>query len=355
LSKEKTAEIDVAKLVAAQTAKQNAVEDHLAEVRLRTHASELGSLNRKLEKELHKRDGIIEHLLGLEGYEPAHINIKERKRKGKANATPMIQASDWHIGERVDPSTCGFRNEYKPEIAQERAERYFQNSLRLVNHMRAGAAISDLVFWIGGDIINGYIHDEFIEDNYMSPTQETLFGYDLLTSGIDFLLAKGDFKKIFIPTSQGNHGRTGQKYMIATAYKNSYEWMLYHMLRKHYENEKRVEFQITNGYHNRFDVAGTKVRAHHGDAIRYKDGVGGLNIPINKAIMAWNKIEVVNFDIMGHWHQWLPGLDKQVNGSLIGWNAFAVQIKASYEEPSQAFTLIDHERGPSIRCPIWVK
>jgi len=41
-----------------------------------------------------------------------------------------------------------------------------------------------------------------------------------------------------------------------------------------------------------------------------------------------------------------------VNGSLIGYNAFALSIKAEYEPPSQAFFLIDKKRFRSVTIPI---
>jgi len=32
------------------------------------------------------------------------------------------------------------------------------------------------------------------------------------------------------------------------------------------------------------------------------------------------------------------------NGSLIGWNAYAIKIKADFEKPKQAFFLVDKKR-----------
>ena len=42
------------------------------------------------------------------------------------------------------------------------------------------------------------------------------------------------------------------------------------------------------------------------------------------------------------------------NGSLIGYNEYALSIKAKYEPPQQAFFLIDAERGKRHSTPIWV-
>ena len=43
---------------------------------------------------------------------------------------------------------------------------------------------------------------------------------------------------------------------------------------------------------------------------------------------------------------------KQENGSLIGYNAYAMSIKADYEKPSQTFFLIHPRYGKTIVAPI---
>lgn len=51
-------------------------------------------------------------------------------------------------------------------------------------------------------------------------------------------------------------------------------------------------------------------------------------------------------------HQLLDGGNFLVNGSMIGYNAFALSIKASAERPAQRFCLIDRDRGKTITAPI---
>ena len=43
-----------------------------------------------------------------------------------------------------------------------------------------------------------------------------------------------------------------------------------------------------------------------------------------------------------------------VNGSLIGWNAYAQSIRAQFEEPRQAWFLVDKARGKTLVSPLWV-
>ena len=95
-----------------------------------------------------------------------------------------------------------------------------------------------------------------------------------------------------------------------------------------------------------------KLRCSHGHAVRYGGGVGGITIPLRKAVAQWNKARHANLDICGHWHQFLDLGDVIVNGSLIGYNAFALRIKANYEPPRQAFFLIDETVGKTVVAPI---
>ena len=101
------------------------------------------------------------------------------------------------------------------------------------------------------------------------------------------------------------------------------------------------------------DIFGMKLRLHHGDKINFWGGVGGLEIPLRKSLNQWNKVERVDFDLLGHWHQTKIDWNMYaVNGSLIGWNTFALGIKADFEPPRQTLILLDRDRGMTVACPI---
>ena len=103
------------------------------------------------------------------------------------------------------------------------------------------------------------------------------------------------------------------------------------------------------------DVYDKTIRFHHGHAMRYYGGVGGIYIPVNKAIAQWNKARPASLDIFGHFHQLKDGGIFVSNGSLIGWSPYSMRIKADYEEPKQAFIVIDNKHGRTFTCPIYVK
>ena len=283
------------------------------------------------------------------------MKIKASNRKGASESTALVLCSDLHYEETVDPATIDGLNEYSPAIAQKRFANFTNNALKLVDMCRNKSTINKLVFWLGGDFITGYIHEELMENNAMSPVDASTEVFSLLVGAIDFMLEHGDFEQIIIPTNVGNHSRTTKEYKISTLVQNNYEWLIYKFLETHYKDEKRVHLQLTRGYFNYLDIYGYMIRFHHGNNVRYGGGVGGLTVPLNKAIAMWNQAKPAYLDIMGHWHQRLSSKNAVVNGSIIGYNAYAQSIKASFERPQQTFLLMHPKWGKTIEAPIFVE
>ena len=154
--------------------------------------------------------------------------------------------------------------------------------------------------------------------------------------------------------SYGNHGRTTQKRRHSTGAVNSYEWNMYKHLERLFSKEPRVRFVIAEGSHVYLKVYDTNIRFHHGDDVRYGGGIGGLAIPLRKAIDSWNVSCHADLTCIGHYHQLLDEGFAVVNGSLIGYNAFAQSIKARYEPPCQAMIIIDRDEGKRGVIPLRV-
>jgi len=287
--------------------------------------------------------------------EPIRIETDPSINGGQATA--IMMASDWHVGERVDAATVNGLNTYTPEIAEQRAAKFFQNGLKLVNKERQDVRIDNLILWLGGDLITGYIHPELEESNYLSPTEEAILVKRLVIGGLKMLRDSGEFKQILVVCSFGNHGRTTEKRRISTGYKNSFEWMTYCDLAALFEDDPIIKFQVTSGYLNYVRCYDYTLRFHHGDNVRFQGGVGGVTIPLNKFIARTNQQQWADCDFLGHFHQldlfarWRRFC---VNGSLIGFNSYAQAIGASPEPPQQGFQLLDSRRGFTIAAPILV-
>lgn len=272
----------------------------------------------------------------------------------RREATAVAIGSDWHVEEHVDPKTIDGLNEYTPEIARRRAARFFAGIEWLSRDPRF--AVTSLVLVGLGDIITGYIHDELVEGNFMSPTEAVLFAQDLWGDGIRFLLKSTELTEIKVPWLFGNHGRTTLKPRVATAYANSFEWLLGHMLAKEFRDEPRVSFSVADGHHMVVPIYDWRLHLTHGDKVKSMGGIGGVDVPLNRAIAQWHRTMPAECTAVGHFHEYNSGQRLTRNGSLIGFSPFSRDIvRAAYEAPQQAFFLVDRTRGKTACAPIWVE
>lgn len=270
-----------------------------------------------------------------------------------SQSTAVVQASDWHTEETVDPATVNGLNRFNLKVAEGRIHKFFANLVKLTALNRNATQIDELVLHLGGDLITGYIHLELIEGNSLSPTQAVLRVTELVKAGLHYLLDNGSFKKINVVCSIGNHGRTTVKRQIATGYKNSYEWLLYNVLASAFQ-DPRLNFIIEPGYHSYVKIYGHEYRFHHGDAFKFGGGVGGITIPVLKKIAQWDKIRPAKMDFFGHFHQHVVHSKFICNGCLIGFSPFSIEIGAEFETPRQSFCLIEKQHGRTIVAPIFL-
>ena len=279
----------------------------------------------------------------------------KRRPKGKAKGVSVIvPATDWHVEERVTLEGTGGKNFFNLVEAERRIKQFYTKIVKIIDWQSGLAPVIELWHPLLGDLLSGYIHDELAESNELSPTEACVFLQEMITSGIEFLLKETKLP-IYLPTCVGNHGRTTQKMRIKTSYKNSYEWLLYSTLARYYSNNPRVHFKVGKAYYNICEIQKRKVRFHHGDGIRYQGGVGGISIPVNKAIAAWDKIEQVDLDVFGHYHTFKWDYTKWVScGSLMGYNEFAISIKADFQHPTQTFIVLDRGYSVPLAIPIFL-
>lgn len=286
---------------------------------------------------------------------PATPRIQARERvSGLREGTAVALASDWHMEETVRPEAVAGRNEYNLEISGRRAAKYFSSIRWLLDFERQAFAIRDLLLWLGGDLITGAIHEELVETNELSPVEAVLHVKQVLADGIATLLADEKLERLILPCSYGNHGRTTEKRRIKTGAQNSFEWLMYNVLRREFADEPRVEFVVDQSAHQYVEAYGDVLHFHHGDELKYGGGVGGLSVPLGKRVPMWNYVRPARYHHIGHFHQFLDLGHTVVNGSLIGYSDYAMAIGAQFERPQQAFYVLDSRRGKCLTTPIWV-
>jgi hypothetical protein len=294
----------------------------------------------------------LEAVNAMKQVDDNYVVIERGKRSSEA--TPVILASDWHIEEIIKPETVNGLNEFNLKIAEMRVDYFFANSVKLIKLFQKDVKINNVILWLGGDFFSGSIHEELMENTSLRPIEAIMKVQEFLIGGIKHLLTKTNCRLI-IPCSVGNHSRVTNKTHISTEHGNSLEYYMYHNLSKYFSKEKRVEILVSNGYHLYLKVYDYQLRFHHGHQMKYLGGVSGLSLPALKAIAQWDKGKRADFDFFGHFHNFQRHGKFISNGSLIGYNAYALSLKATYEPPTQIFTLIDKEHGLTVNCPIFLR
>ena len=280
--------------------------------------------------------------------------IEPKHSSGTSEGVVVAVASDWHIEERVDPAKVNGLNKFNTDIAQERAESFFRSTVRLTRLLAQDIKVETLVLALLGDFITNELREDSAELNALEPMHALLFAENLIVSGINYILEHAPGVRLVVPCHSGNHARTTHKTRFGAENGHSLEFLMYVHLSQYFaaRGETRVEFRISEGYHSFLDLYGVKLRLHHGHAINYQGGIGGIFIPAFKSISQWDKANRADLDVFGHFHQSKDGGKFICNGSLIGYNSYALSIKADYEQPKQTLFLVDKKRGRTCTWPI---
>lgn len=288
---------------------------------------------------------------------PQAIDICPVTREGISESAAVVVWSDHHSEECVLPGQVSGMNEHNLEINDRRFQKLVDGTLAWFKIESAKTVIKNFTVALLGDFITGSIHADLAEGNLLAPTDAIYRVQNQLIGGLRYLRDNTPDDVVFtVVCHGGNHGRMTIDQRIATETGNSLEQYMYYTIRDFFKDDPRFKFIVATGYHSYVTYFDSfEVRFHHGHQLNYGGGVGGITIPVNKAIAQWNKANPVNLDVFGHFHTRFDGGNFIANGSLIGYSAYAVSIKASFEMPSQTFFLINKEYGQkTMVAPIFV-
>jgi transposase-like protein len=325
------------------------------QIEVRRESAKIKMLEQQNKELLNRYEELMDkydHALLLK--EPTKVTIPKISLNNSIpnQAVPFIQWSDWHVEERIEKKTTRGLNEYNPDIAAARVDKLTINTLKIIKKERQDVRIDELFLCLGGDFINNFLHEHDVQMNYMHPIEAALFAKELLKKAISTLAKNGNFKKIIVMCIRGNHGRLTKRMQSGNDYKMNLEAVLYAMLKQEL-NDSMFEWHLPESELGYAEVLGKKIRCFHGHQVNYQGGVGDITIPVNKAIMKWDKTEKADWNMMHHYHRyWMPTSNTSLNGSLCGWNSYALSCGFAYEPPLQVFHLLDANKGFTVRTPI---
>jgi predicted phosphodiesterase len=325
---------------------------------------------KKLERELRERvqindsaEAIRKEILGLEAYSPEPPKWLDVKPSGKTTGVPLLLLSDWHWGEFVDPDQVAGMNSFNRKIAKQRVKILRDATLDLCLHHMTNPSYPGIVVCLGGDMITGAIHDDLVETNDGPVTLSILEVEEQLIGLITDFADK--FGKVFVPCVPGNHGRNTLKPRKKNYVFNSYEWLVYCHIERHFKNDPRVTVFVPNETDAHFAIHGHRFMLTHGDNMGVKggDGIIGALGPIARGALKVGSSEATcgrDFDtlLIGHYHVYIPRGDAvpvMANGSLIGYNEYArLALRAKPARPTQALAFIHPKRGFTAQWPIYL-
>ena len=299
---------------------------------------------------------LIEKIAGRNLEPPAWtVDAGRGRRVDRAIVTAML--SDTHYDEVVSPEEVNYVNGYNREIATARTANFFKNLIRLSRDYINGIKIDGLVLPLGGDMVSGNIHEELKETNEDHIVDTCLYYSEQIAAGIR--LALEHFDKVFVPCVVGNHGRMDRKPRHKGRARDSFDYLIYNLLAREFRGVREVSFGISPGADYRYTVYRTRYQLTHGDQFRGGSGIAGLLSPLMIGDHRKRKREQAvgtpyDYLIMGHWHQLSHFKGLIVNGSLKGYDEFAMNNNFDFEPPQQAFWLTDPEHGKTIDAPIHV-
>jgi hypothetical protein len=293
-----------------------------------------------------------DRLLKLYQVETNPITVIEAPEKSRRDyATALTLLSDIHAEHKITLESTNGINKLTPSITTRRLEVYAINLVKRIKKHQKEVKIDELIIGMLGDMIHGFIHEEYLRTNYMTPNEAMLFVIEQLERVIKHIIDNCDLKRITIVGKVGNHSRTTQKVYTDEEAVYSYEWAIYKILQKIFP---KINWVIENSYYSYLKVYDKDVRFSHGHEIKYAGGIGGIYVPLQRNRLRANQIRKAHLDCIGHYHttDFLRNSGVLMNGSGCGADAYSIRKGFEPEPPMQQFLLIDSKRGFTVNEPI---
>jgi predicted phosphodiesterase len=225
-----------------------------------------------------------------------------------------------------------------------------------VSHHQKNYTINRHILGFVGDIIGGFIHEELMQTNSMTPLEAISFAKTTIMSGLKFLNDNLNVDNIDVVCVVGNHGRTTKKIQHSNRTETSYEYFLYKDLEIMCKTLglNKINFIIPKSSIVMIEVLGKKLAFTHGDNFKYIGGIGGLYVPLLKYIAKLKSTFEIDMLFFGHYHTTVFIKEAIGNGSIKGYDAYSMNKGFSYEPPQQSLVLLNETRGFTNYQPIFL-
>ncbi|MEE8606725.1 MAG: hypothetical protein V3S55_03895 [Nitrospiraceae bacterium] len=321
-------------------------------------------LTQEMNKELDTEE-VRSFYLGLEPYNPVVPEWTTGKKILSEHGTPTLMLSDFHWMENVNPAEIFYTNDYNREIAVKRFRRVIDSAIYLlkdkIKHQKA-KPFPGMVVILGGDMVSGIIHPELQETNEGGPMEMMIDCADNVAAGLRKL--ERHFGELWVVGVPGNHGRLTRKPMAKLNAVYNCDWGIYQMLERFLKDKRStIHFNCPPARDLTYSVEGHRYRLTHGDQFRGGDGMIGPLGPITRgdhkkrsmAMSLPGHNEEYDTLLMGHFHQLHMLHSRIINGSLKGYDEYALSCNFAWEPAQQGMWLTHRKYGPNHYIPVFAQ
>lgn len=308
--------------------------------------------NRRLAKLL----GLVSTYQNAAGEAPRWLRAPKKIRPGVATA--VMQLSDLHLDEVVDPREIGGLNAYSREIAEMRLRRWADKAVEMGDRHRH-AWEGAVVLW-SGDMVSGAIHDELRETNADHLPGTMVHWAPRLAAA---LRQVADFYgQVYVPGVVGNHGRLTEKMTAKGRARNSWDYLLLSMVAAHLSGDERIRIEAAPGSYLMVPVYGRNIWQSHGDEAKGGTGWAGIWSPLGtihkRAVeLAAAHNQRIAYVAVGHFHTTVLAHARGLacNGSMKGFCNYASALRLRPEPAMQSWWCETAEHGTTIAGSLFLE
>jgi hypothetical protein len=298
-------------------------------------------------------------VLGLHDLPPPPIRFGPRVDGKPLAETIVLFVSDLHWGERVKLDAMDGLNSFSLEIARKRLGRWTAAVCDLATKHWSGPKPDRIVLILGGDLISGAIHIDFLKTDELQPLPAVRDLAEHLRHAIE-TIHKTVGRPIDVISLPGNHGRSTLKPESKDSAITSHDMLVCDFLELGLKHREGISFYAPPSVDALFSVYGWRILATHGDRIGSRGGQGFVG-PAATAARGFKKIvgdyaaRGVHIDmiLIGHFHCGMQLEEGFVNGALVGPSEYGRDARFRPRPATQLFLTIHPRRlNPQTR---WIE
>jgi hypothetical protein len=323
----------------------------------RDHISRLNIQLRDAERRASEAENIRRDVLGLKTEQLVPRLIIPPKSIGANGRTVILHLSDVQYGETVLAEEMDGLNRFDAKIANARLGTFFSKAGNLMTKYWKGDPPDEIVLCLGGDLISGNIHDELARTNQPAVPHAVRDVAENIAGGI-LHLRKTVKAKIRVLSVPGNHGRTTMKPQSKGRSASSLDLLATDFCEAVVRGGgvKDIPFYKSTSPDVCFSTYGWNWMLTHGDTMGGRGGGQGYIGPAAVIIKGHRKLvdtsgrtgRGIHYVLTGHYHTTLRTTFGWANGSVIGYNEYARDLRCDPESAKQNL-LVVHPRHGVIR------